>query len=111
MHSTTQAWRAEQRDLAMQTASADVGAAAAASSGPHRLEALARAAEQVQRAITMEVGIARSVGVSWQEVGTALNVSRQAAQQRYSLAPSALDHQGPGLVERSSGGPEGSGRV
>lgn len=94
----------------MQTASADVSAAAAASSGPHRLEALATAAEQVQRAITMEVGIARSVGVSWQEIGTALNVSRQAAQQRYSLAPSALDHPGPGL-ERPSGGPESSGRA
>ncbi len=58
----------------------------------------------------MEVGIARSVSVSWQEIGTALNVSRQAAQQRYGLAPSALDHPGLGL-ERSSGGPESCGRA
>ncbi len=57
-----------------------------ASSGPERLQALATTIERAQSAINLEVALARSLGVHWDEIGDSLGVSKQAAQQRYSVA-------------------------
>src|SRR4051812_41400374 len=45
---------------------------------------LAAVGERVDWALLSLVGEARARGVSWQAIGTALGVSKQAAQQRFS---------------------------
>ena len=40
--------------------------------------------EAVRRVLTTQVGILRSRGVSWERIGRALGVSRQAAWERFS---------------------------
>jgi hypothetical protein len=39
-----------------------------------------------EQAIELWVGLARSHGATWAQVGDALGISRQAAQQRYGQA-------------------------
>ncbi len=82
-HTTAQAWRAEQRDHSMADAHAQLFAAPRAASGPDRLELLAEGIAHAERAVEMEVAIARGLGVTWQEIGASLRMSRQAAQQRF----------------------------
>lgn len=48
-----------------------------------RLTALHSAAQQLEELTTQTVHRARVAGASWAEVGTALEVTKQAAQQRY----------------------------
>jgi hypothetical protein len=45
---------------------------------------LAAVGERVDWALLSVVGEARARGVSWQAIGTALGVSKQAAQQRFA---------------------------
>jgi len=45
---------------------------------------LASLAERVDWALLSVVGEARSIGMSWQSIGAALGVSKQAAQQRFA---------------------------
>jgi hypothetical protein len=45
---------------------------------------LAALSERVDWALLSVVGEARSVGMSWQSIGAALGVSKQAAQQRFA---------------------------
>ena len=45
---------------------------------------LAEVGERVDWALLSLVGEARSMGVSWQAIGTALGVTKQAAQQRFA---------------------------
>jgi len=82
-HTTAQAWRSEQRDHSMADAHAQLFAAPRAASGPDRLELLAEGIAYAERAIELEVAIARGLGVTWQEIGASLRMSRQAAQQRF----------------------------
>ncbi len=83
MHTTTEAWRAEQRDDSIARAVEALTDEDRLASGPGRLEALSTAAKEAERAIRHEVTLARRLGISWAEIGTCLNVSKQAAQQRY----------------------------
>lgn len=51
------------------------------------LDSLARVAARrraLDREITVSVSAARAAGVPWSQIGHALGVTRQAAQQRYS---------------------------
>lgn len=57
----------------------DVERAAAA------VDLLARQAREAERALALEVRTARRVGLSWRQIGNAIGVTRQAAQQRYGL--------------------------
>ena len=50
----------------------------------HGMGELAAVGERVDWALLSLVGEARARGVSWQAIGTALGVSKQAAQQRFS---------------------------
>lgn len=52
-----------------------------------RLEALGRRRAETEAAIATTVGAAREAGASWAAVGAALEVSAQAAQQRYGSKP------------------------
>jgi hypothetical protein len=45
---------------------------------------LAEVGERVDWVLLSLVGEARSLGVSWQAIGTALGVTKQAAQQRFA---------------------------
>jgi len=45
---------------------------------------LAEIGERVDWALLSLVGEARTLGVSWQTIGTALGVTKQAAQQRFA---------------------------
>lgn len=45
---------------------------------------LAEVGERVDWALLSLVGEARTLGVSWQTIGTALGVTKQAAQQRFA---------------------------
>jgi hypothetical protein len=47
------------------------------------LPALARERDAVEQSIRLQVATARDAGASWAEIGRALGVSKQAAQQRY----------------------------
>ncbi len=85
MHTTTQAWRAEQRDHGLARAVEALTDQDQLASGPGRLDAFSSAVEELERAIRHEVTIARRLGISWSEIGASLNVSKQAAQQRYGL--------------------------
>jgi hypothetical protein len=76
----------EQRDLSIAAARLALSSRDL-SSGPGRLAALATVLEEAERALRMEVALARGLGVSWSEIGASLGVTRQAAQQRFSLAP------------------------
>lgn len=53
------------------------------------------------------VSAARRAGVSWLEIGTALGISKQAAQQRYGaiVRPAACPAEAPhrGIIQRSAG--------
>jgi hypothetical protein len=58
------------------------------------LQAVAEARLRVvsaEEALALAVAQARGRGCSWSELGRALNVTRQAAQQRYSAAPKGGD--------------------
>lgn len=58
---------------------------------------LAAVAERVDWALLSVVGEARSRGASWQAIGSALGVTKQAAQQRYgTYVQQALDQAIPG---------------
>lgn len=48
-----------------------------------------RAHDQTNRLLHAAVSSARSAGSSWEAIGSALGMSRQAAQQRFGLKPSA----------------------
>jgi hypothetical protein len=48
------------------------------------LEQLAAVGERIDWALLSVVGEARARGVSWQAIGTALGVTKQAAQQRFA---------------------------
>lgn len=50
----------------------------------HALGQLAELAERVDWAMLSVVGEARCKGLTWQQVGDALGVSKQAAQQRFA---------------------------
>ena len=53
----------------------------------YQLRAIAEAAEAARKAeadVRERVELARASGVSWNRIGVALGVSRQAARQRYS---------------------------
>ena len=50
----------------------------------HGMGQLAALGERVDWALLSLVGEARARGVSWQAIGTALGVSKQAAQQRFA---------------------------
>ena len=53
---------------------------------------LAEVGERIDWALLSLVGEARTAGVSWQTIGTALGVSKQAAQQRFApYVKEALD--------------------
>ncbi len=54
-----------------------------------RARRLATVLEEAERALRMEVALARGLDVSWSEIGASLGVTRQAAQQRFSLAPTS----------------------
>jgi hypothetical protein len=45
---------------------------------------LAELGERIDWALLSLVGEARTLGVSWQAIGTALGVTKQAAQQRFA---------------------------
>lgn len=45
------------------------------------------AVEENQAVIEMGVGAARKAGVTWPQIGSALGVTAQAAQQRYGSRP------------------------
>lgn len=45
---------------------------------------LAELGERIDWALLSLVGEARTLGVSWQSIGTALGVTKQAAQQRFA---------------------------
>jgi hypothetical protein len=83
MHTTTAAWRAEQRDLAIAAAVTALTDSDGLASGPYRLHSLTTAVHEAERAIRMEVALARGVGIGWAEIGAGLGVTKQAAQQRY----------------------------
>lgn len=48
-----------------------------------------RAHDQTNRLLHAAVSSARAAGSSWESIGSALGMSRQAAQQRFGLKPSA----------------------
>ena len=64
------------------------------SQGRSTMDRVLDAARDLRRAETVlhdSVGAARASGVSWQVIGYALGMSRQAAQQRFSVpAPGRL---------------------
>lgn len=60
----------------------------AAHRGMHAVELLARAAAQLEIVTALAVHDARDAGTSWQDVGRALGISKQAAHQRYGKRPS-----------------------
>ena len=45
---------------------------------------------QAERELTLAVADARAAGVSWQGIGDALGITRQAAQQRFGKASGPL---------------------
>jgi len=83
MHTTTDSWRAEQRDDSLARAVDAITDQQRLASGPGRLDAFSSAAAELERAIRHEVALARRLDVTWSEIGASLNVSKQAAQQRY----------------------------
>jgi hypothetical protein len=83
LHMTADGWRADHRDDSIARAVEVLTDPVRLASGPGRLEALSTAVEEAESAIRCEVALARRLGVSWAEIGANLNVSKQAAQQRY----------------------------
>lgn len=70
------------------------------------LQAVVELQERLDWALLAVVGEARSARLSWAEVGQALGVSRQAAQQRFAgYVAEALDQ----AADRSASAPEGPG--
>lgn len=57
---------------------------AASSTGTEHLRNLSAAVANVQSEIQRSVEKLREEGMSWAQIGDALGVSKQAAQQRYS---------------------------
>ena len=53
----------------------------------HALEAVAAAQAGVDVIARQAVAMARQDGETWEAIGTALGVTRQAAQQRYGTTP------------------------
>lgn len=53
----------------------------------------ARNAREAQRQLDRDVAEARQRGLSWSQIGDALGVSKQAAQQRYRSTRVSLDDQ------------------
>ncbi len=80
----------------------------AAEAGDYRalVEAAAVVADEGGTCLRNWVGAARRAGLSWEEIGAALGVTRQAAQKRFATGdhPDGADgagaDQGPGLLGR-----------
>ncbi len=83
MHTTTEAWRAWRAEHSLARAVEALTDQDRLASGPGRLDAFSSAVEELELAIRHEVTLARRLGISWAEIGASLNVSKQAAQQRY----------------------------
>lgn len=80
-------WQIEQRG-ALESADAD---------GYRNLvEAAAIVADESDASLRNWVGAARRAGLSWEDIGGALGVSRQAAQKRFAPADRAASVEGPG---------------
>ncbi len=49
-------------------------------------------AQHIDERITALVAAAREYGISWQQIGTALGISKQAAHERYGSLDTRGDH-------------------
>jgi hypothetical protein len=58
-----------------------------------------RDAERIASDITLHAQYARGDGATWQEIGHALGITKQAAQQRYGYRPAtAADYEAAGVL-------------
>jgi hypothetical protein len=68
-------------------------------------------ATEADRLLRDAVTVARQLGASWEAVGGQLNVTRQAAQQRFAVAPNSVSEKLSGFPARRESPAQGERRV